>query len=89
MSRPYRVLAISLLCLLTLAMFGSYLALRLQAVHDFLARIEANQQRIIEHIDRTDEHTVVYKAMLERNRAHMFAQDKTLEDIRRVIVGNP
>ena len=66
--------------LLFLAVFYVYLAMRLQAVHDFLERIEANQARIFRMIDRNNTH-------LEVQNEHLAKQDQIIEEIHRVIVG--
>jgi hypothetical protein len=73
------IIAIIVLLVIT-GMFYAYLGLRLQTVHDFAARIEANQAGIMESIDRNDRHLAVQDAHLER-------QDAALAEIRGVIVG--
>ena len=78
-SRP--ILFVLVLCLLLmLGGFFSYLALRLQAVHEFLERIETNQARIFRMIDRNNTH-------LEVQDEHLAKQDQIIEEIHRVIVG--
>jgi hypothetical protein len=79
----------SLVAVAILAAMLGYFGLRMQIMHDFLDRIEADQAKIIRNIEQNDAHLGKQDAMFARDRAHMFAQDKSLEEIRRVIVGKP